>query len=72
MSDRSLPSTYLFAIRVWAQTIENGRTEWRGRVQYVPTGEVHYFREWADMVAIVQQMLPHNGGEEGEFVIRDP
>ncbi|MBX3059053.1 MAG: hypothetical protein KF770_21505 [Anaerolineae bacterium] len=61
--DQSSPSPgHLFVIRIWAQEIEYGRTEWRGRVQYVPTGEVHYFREWPDMLAIVQRMLPGEGG----------
>lgn len=66
MSDRSIPHTHLFVIRIWEQVIEHGRTEWRGRVQHVPTGEVHYFREWADMLSIVQQMLPETGGEVGD------
>ncbi len=61
--DQSSPSpSHLFVIRIWAQEIEDGRTEWRGRVQYVPTGEVHYFREWPAMLAIVQRMLPGEGG----------
>ena len=60
--DQSSPSpSHLFVIRIWAQEIEDGRTEWRGRVQYVPTGEVHYFREWAHMLALVQRMLPGEG-----------
>lgn len=66
--DQSSPSpSHLFVIRIWAQEIEDGRTEWRGRVQYVPTGEVHYFREWPAMLAIVQRMLPG----EGDSVIGD-
>jgi hypothetical protein len=58
MTEANVRDIHLFALRIWEQAIENGRTEWRGRVQYVPTGEVHYFREWSDMTAIVQQMLP--------------
>lgn len=57
MSDDVRP-THLFAVRIWEQAIENGRTEWRGRVQYVPTGEVHYFRQWDDLVAILKRLLP--------------
>ncbi len=68
MKDSSTPRTHLFVIRVWAQAIEHGHTEWRGRVQHVPTGEVHYFREWADMLTIVQQMLPAEGGPAGGVV----
>lgn len=65
MNDGSPPQTHLFVIRIWAQDIEHGRSEWRGRVQHVPSGEVHYFREWADMLSIVQAMLPNVGGDEG-------
>ena len=65
MNDSSAPQSHLFVIRIWAQEIEHGRTEWRGRVQYVPTGEVHYFREWADMLSILRRMLPDAGGDEG-------
>ncbi len=61
MNDGSPPHSHLFVIRIWAQEIEHGRTEWRGRVQYVPTGEVHYFREWPAMLALVQRMLPGSG-----------
>jgi hypothetical protein len=65
MNESSTPLTHLFVIRVWAQDIEDGRTEWRGRVQYIPSGEVHYFREWADMLSIVQHMLRNDGRDEG-------
>jgi hypothetical protein len=65
MNDSSTLHTHLFVIRIWAQDIEDGRQEWRGRVQHVPSGEVHYFREWADMLAIVRHMLPEMGGDEG-------
>ncbi|GIK56743.1 MAG: hypothetical protein HND44_19040 [Chloroflexi bacterium] len=61
MDQSSPPPSHLFVIRIWAQEIEHGRTEWRGRVQYVPTGEVHYFREWPAMLALVQRMLPGSG-----------
>ena len=58
MTDVNVQHIHLFALRIWEQAIEDGRTEWRGRVQYIPTGEVHYFREWRDMTTIVRQMLP--------------
>jgi len=64
MNESGSYPTHLFVIRVWAQDIENGRSEWRGRVQHIPSGEVHYFREWADMVSIVQHLLPDNGEDE--------
>ena len=57
MTEDDIRHIHLFAIRIWEHSIENGRTEWRGRVQYAPTGEVHYFRELPDMTALVLQML---------------
>ena len=60
-----MPRSHLFAVRVWAQELEDGRFEWRGRVQYVPTGEVRYFREWPALPDILQQLLPDAHGKTG-------
>jgi hypothetical protein len=40
----------LFTIRLWAEQIDAGHVEWRGKVQHVPTGEAHYFRSWQQLV----------------------
>lgn len=58
MAEAETPRTHLILVRIWAQAVENGRFEWRGRVQYVPTGEVHYFRDWPALLVIVQRFLP--------------
>lgn len=52
------PRTHLFTVRVWLEELGTGQTEWRGQVQYVVSGEVHYFREWPALVALLQAMLP--------------
>jgi hypothetical protein len=49
---------HLFSVRVWLEESGAGQTEWRGKVQYVPNGEVRYFREWPSLAAIMQAMLP--------------
>ena len=50
---------HLFSVRVWQEDLGAGQTEWRGKVQYVPNGEVRYFREWPSLAAMMQAMLPN-------------
>jgi hypothetical protein len=53
-------SSHLFTVRVWREEVADGRVEWRGKVHYVSgvDGQVHYFRDWAALVAWLQKMLP--------------
>lgn len=62
--DNAQPSarTYLFTVRVWLEDLGEGQREWRGEVQEVKSGEVRYFREWPTLVALLQAMLPKQGG----------
>jgi hypothetical protein len=48
----------LFTVRLWAEDLGDGRMEWRGKVQHVVSGEVHYFREWPTLIAWLVAMLP--------------
>ncbi len=61
------PPSHLFTVRLWSQDLGDGRTEWRGKVQHVLSGETHYFRAWAELVerlaSIVEQM---DGLQEGD------
>jgi hypothetical protein len=41
----------------------HGRTDWRGRVQHVGSGEARYFREWSTRVAFREAMLPRASGQ---------
>jgi hypothetical protein len=52
------PRSHLFTVRVWAEELGAGQTEWRGRVQHVTSGEVHYFRDWTTLAALLPAMLP--------------
>ncbi len=61
MADRTPNlSSYLFMVRIWSESVEEGRDEWRGQVQYVSSedGQTHYFRDWPALVAWLQKMLP--------------
>lgn len=49
--------SHLFTIRVWEEEVGLDAMEWRGKVQLVSSGEVHYFREWTVLVPLLQTML---------------
>ncbi len=51
------PRYHLFTVRVWEEEIEAGQTEWRGKVQLLPGGEVRYFREWTTLALLLLTML---------------
>ena len=48
----------LFTVQLWREDLGDNRTEWRGKVQHVQTGEAFYFREWSVLVASLLKMLP--------------
>jgi hypothetical protein len=54
-------ASQLFTIRVWQETADSAKPEWRGRLQHVPSGEVLYFRNWDTLINHIVSMLP--GGE---------
>jgi chemotaxis methyl-accepting protein methylase len=58
------PRSHLFTLRVWAEAMDGGRAEWRGKVQHVTSGETRYFRDWASLVAFLEEILPELGDEE--------
>lgn len=47
----------LFTVRVWRERVGDGRTEMRGKVQHVLTGETRYFRDWQTLRAFVSAEL---------------
>ena len=49
-----LPS-HLFTVRVWREELEEGRFEWRGKVQYALSGEMRYFRQWEDLIEFMRE-----------------
>jgi hypothetical protein len=53
------PRTHLFMVRVWLEDLGDGKTEWRGQLKYVMSGEVRYFREWQTLLDYLQAM-PHS------------
>jgi hypothetical protein len=57
--------SHLFTVRLWAEELGDGQTEWRGQVQYVLSGETRYFRDWAALVAFVRAVLARLAEEGG-------
>ena len=57
VSDTPRPRSHLFMVRVWMEDLGDGKTEWRGQVKHVTSGEVQYFREWPMLIMILQEML---------------
>ncbi len=49
--------SHLFTVRIWIRKSANGEAEWHGKVQHVSSGNVRYFRDWATLVAYMQQAL---------------
>lgn len=56
-ADESLHRSQFFTVRVWLEDLGNGRSEWRGKVQHVLSGEARYFRDWATLIAELEEML---------------
>jgi hypothetical protein len=52
----------LLTVRPWQEDLGDGRTEWRGQLQHVLSGETHYFRERLTLIALLQAMLPAETG----------
>jgi hypothetical protein len=44
-------------VRVWLEDLGDGKTEWRGKVQHVLSGQVHYFRDWPMLEKLLLEML---------------
>lgn len=51
------PRSYLFTVRIWEEQVGTGKTELRGKVQLLTTGETRYFREWTRLVPLLLTML---------------
>ncbi len=47
----------LFTVRVWQVESADGSSEWRGKLQHVPSGEIRYFRGWAALIPLMLDML---------------
>ncbi len=61
--------SHLFTVRLWREHLGKGESEWRGKVEYVPSREARYFRDWSALIAfllevLAQQDLQSEAGEK--------
>jgi hypothetical protein len=47
----------LFLLRVWTEDSEDGKRQWRGKVQHVISGEARPFLSWPALEVTVLEML---------------
>jgi hypothetical protein len=50
--------SHLFSLRLWRVETPDGRSEWLGKLQYVPSGESCYFRSWPALISGLCALLP--------------
>ncbi len=62
-TDPTAPRSHLFTLRLWPEDLGGGRTDWRGRVQHVNSGEARYFRDWPTLEAFLEELL-HRAEQE--------
>lgn len=55
---------HLFTLRVWAEKLEGGIHEWRGKVQNVSKDDGHYFRGWQGLVELLQTLVSDDDQED--------
>ena len=49
--------TQTFTLRIWVTNQKDATLEWRGRIQHIQTGEVHYCQDWEAFTAFVEHVL---------------
>ena len=64
-STDSWSHSQLYTLRVWHEAANGDEREMRMQVKHVLTGETRYFREWAVLIAYVEEKL-------GSFVASAP
>jgi hypothetical protein len=47
----------LFTVRLWVEEVSSNHSEWRGKVQRIPGGEMLYFRDWEAMKVFLLSSL---------------
>ena len=57
----------LFTVRLWLQPLGDGQTEWRSKVQHLPSGEARCFGEWSSLVIFLHRTLSETAITEEQF-----
>ncbi|MBK7895599.1 MAG: hypothetical protein IPJ90_12130 [Anaerolineaceae bacterium] len=43
-----------FTLRVWCEEVADGRTEFRGTLKHVLSGQTIHFRDWQMLIALIE------------------
>ena len=62
--------SHLFTVRLWLEPLGEGKSEWRGKVQHVPSGEAQYVRDWATLKVFLERKLSESGVVEQQLIPR--
>lgn len=69
--DSNLSDSRVFMLRFWLEDLGNEQKEWRGKVQYIYSGEVIYFRDWSVLETFVEGFLSGCIGQDVRPNLRD-
>lgn len=56
MTETPAAPSQLFTLRVWMEEVGNGRSEFRGAIKHVLSGETHHFRDWDTLVQLIEKI----------------
>ncbi len=51
------PPAVILTLRLWYEPLDDNRSEWRGEVKQLASGEVRYFRRWEEIALLVPEMI---------------
>jgi hypothetical protein len=60
-ADLPAQGSHLFILRIWQEDLGSGKTDWRGKIQHVNSGEARYFRDWPGLEAFLENQLHFHG-----------
>jgi hypothetical protein len=63
--DEQHAPSQLFTVRVWQAEDADGRTEWRGKLRHIPSGEIRHFRGWAALIPLMLDLLRRHSSSAG-------
>lgn len=58
MNSNGNQRSHLFTLRLWAEDLGDGRSEWRGELRHVLSGKTRYVREWPELFKLLLALMP--------------
>ena len=60
------PSSHLFTMRLWIESVGGGKREVRYQVKHILSGETRYFRDWYALATFLLEKSIVEKSESGE------